>query len=174
VSLCESEPNRGADGTWIAAFDIAAPHYGRQHPQVGMANNGNVVADWRARTFGEYSVCESGSWSAPAVLPQGTGWVNPIVAVDDDGDAVVGYLGKVTYRSADGPFQTPIALNALELLATPDGTFAAATGSAIATLLPSSTTWNQNFSTSGGVFAALGSLAAIVNPQTSVSTASVP
>jgi hypothetical protein len=165
---------RDTNGVWGAPFDIATPYYGRQHARVGLASNGNVVAVWRARTFGEYAVRENGGWSGPAELPQGTGSTYPIVAVDGSGNAVAAYLGKVAYRPVGGPFQTPVALNGLEVVATPGGTFAAATGSAIATRLPGSTTWNQDLATSGGVVAAPGQLVAFVNPQTSLSTASVP
>lgn len=165
---------RDTNGVWGAPFDIATPYYGRQHARVGLANNGNVVTVWRARTFGEYAVRENGVWSAPAELPGGTGSTYPIVAVDGSGNAAVAYLGKVAFRPVGGPFQTPVALNGLELVATPGGTFAAATGSAIATRLPGSTTWTDTLSTSGGVVAAPGQLVAFVSPQTSLSTASVP
>jgi hypothetical protein len=165
---------RSSGGSWGVPFDIAPLYYGRQRPVVGLADNGNILTVWRARTYSEYAIYENGAWSGPAELPQWSGTANPTVVVDSRGDAVISYGSKVVYRPAGGPFGTPIALNALELAATPGGSFAVATGSAIATLLPGSSTWNQNLATSGDVFAGAGELAAIVSPTTSVSISIVP
>jgi len=165
---------RDTNGVWGAPFDVAGPAYGRQRPQAGLAGNGNAVVVWRARTFGEYAVRENGAWSGSQTLPQSTGSVYPAVAVDGAGNAVAAYLGRVAYRPVGGPFGTPITLSVADLVATPGGTFAGATGSEIVTLLPGSTTWNQSLATSGGVIAAPGRLIAFVNPPISLSTAIVP
>ena len=59
--------------------------------------------------------------------------------------------------------------------ATPAGTFVVASGSAVYTLLPRSSTWNKaSFSTVLNVAAAPGIAIAAVAPQVSVSTAAVP
>jgi hypothetical protein len=165
--------SRGSNGVWSAPINVANPYYGRQRPWVGLGNNGTAAVVWRARTFGEYAVRENGVWTAPAQLPQGTGSTYPEVAVDGSGNAVAAYLGKVSYRPAGGTFQTPITLGSGEVVASPGGTFVVS-GTAVATRLPGSTTWNQNGPSSGLVAIAPGEAIAIVNPSISVATESVP
>ena len=165
--------SRGSNGVWSAPINIANPYYGRQRPWVGLGNNGTAAVVWRARTFGEYAIRENGVWTAPAQLPQGTGSTYPEVAVDGSGNAVAAYLGKVSYRPAGGTFQTPITLGSGEVVASPGGTFVVS-GTAVATRLPGSTTWNQNGPSSGLVAIAPGEAIAIVNPSISVATQSVP
>jgi hypothetical protein len=165
--------SRGSNGVWSAPIDVANPYYGRQRPWVGLGNNGTAAVVWRARTFGEYAVRENGVWSAPAMLPQGVGSVYPEVAVDGGGNAVAAYGGKVSFRPAGGTFQTAVTLGSGEVVASPGGTFVVS-GTAVATLLPGSTTWNQNGPSSGLVAIAPGEAIAIVNPSISVATASVP
>lgn len=165
---------RASNGSWGSPLQIAKPYYGRQRPKVGLGNNGTAVAVWRARTFGEYVAEENGKWGTPAVLPQGTGSSYPNVAVDGNGNAVAAYLGRVSYRPAGGVFQTPVDLgNTAQVVASPAGTFMV-TGSSVATLLPGTSTWNQNGPSSSLLAIAPGTALAIVSPLISVSTASVP
>jgi hypothetical protein len=165
--------SRASNGVWSAPVNVAKPYYGRQRPWVGLGNNGTAVVVWRARTFGEYAVRENGVWTSPAELPQGTGSTYPEVAVDGSGNAVAAYLGKVSYRPAGGTFQTPITLGSGEVVASPAGTFVVS-GTAVATLLPGSTSWNQNGPSSGLVAIGPGEAIAVVNPSISVATESVP
>lgn len=169
--------SRGANGVWAAPIQVARPYYGRQRPWVGLGNNGTAAVVWRARTFGEYAIRENGVWTAPAELPQGTGSIYPRVAVDGNGNAVAAYSGKVTYRPAGGTFQSPLTLGTGGVVASPGGTFmlsGSTTGTPIATLLPGTTTWNQNGPASGAVAIGPGEAIALPNPQISVSTAMVP
>ena len=165
--------SRASNGVWSKSIDVANPYYGRQRPWVGLGNNGTAVVVWRARTFAEYAVRENGVWTSPAELPQGTGSSYPEVAVDGSGNAVAAYLGKVSYRPAGGTFRTPITLGSGEVVASPAGTFVVS-GTAVATLLPGSTTWNQNGPSSGLVAIGPGEAIAVVNPAISVATESVP
>ena len=93
--------------------------------------------------------------------------------MDGSGNAVAAYLGKVSYRPAGGTFQTPITLGSGEVVASPAGTFVVS-GTAVATLLPGSQTWNQNGPSSGLVAIGSGEAIAVVNPSISVATESVP
>jgi hypothetical protein len=140
---------------------------------VGIDQNGNGVAVWRARTFGEYSTEANGTWSTPTMLPGSVGSVYPTVAVDGAGDAVAAYAGKVSSRPAGGTFQTPITLGSGAVIASSAGTFVV-NGTAVATRLPGSTTWNQNGPSSGLVAIGPGQAIAVVNPSISVETENVP
>jgi hypothetical protein len=165
--------SRAASGVWAASVDIAAPYYGRQRPWICIDQNGNGVAVWRARTFGEYSTEANSSWSAPVMLPGSVGSVYPTVAVDGAGDAVAAYAGKLSSRPAGGSFQTPITLGSGQVVASPAGTFVV-NGTAVATRLPGSTTWNQNGPSSGLVAIGPGQAIAVGNPSISVETENLP
>jgi len=163
---------RATNGTWGAPFNIASSYYGRQRPHVALANDGTAVAVWRGRTMSEWSADDSGTFTAPALLPQSGG--EPSIAVAGNGNAVAAYAGKVSFRPFGGVFQTPVALgNTLQVVASPAGAFMV-TGSSVATLLPGHTTWNQNGPNSSLIAIAPGEALAIVGPLISVSTASVP
>jgi hypothetical protein len=133
---------RATNGTWGAPFNIASSYYGRQRPRVALGNNGTAVAVWRGRVRSEWAADDSGTWTAPAPLPQPSG--TPGLAVDGHGNAVAAYSGLVSYRPFGGVFQTPVSVgNTLQVVASPAGRFMV-TGSSVPTLLPGSTTWNKN------------------------------
>lgn len=104
------------------------------------------------------------------------------VAVDGSGNAVATFQQVAispgtyaTYRPVNGSWQTKVQLNSnTQIVATPAGTFVVG-GTTVSTRLAGTSNWNQHtFSDVAKVNAAPGVAIAIVGPQVSVSTASVP
>jgi len=176
---------RSATGTWSAPVTIgAAGVYRQRQPNVGLGSDGTAVAVWLINGGVRYSVRSGGTWSAAAALPgvAGTAGGSSGVAVDGSGNAVATFQQVAispgtyaTYRPVNGSWQTKVQLNSsTQIVATPAGTFVAG-GTTVSTRLAGTSTWNQHtFSDAAKVNAAPGLAIAMVGPQVSVSTASVP
>ena len=179
--------SRDANGVWGAPVTLEAQQYRQRQPRIALGDDGTAVAVWTQRTTDSYAVrTPNGVWSAAAVVPGVHAVTNTCyVAVDGSGNAVVAYEQYqlpagllVQYRSVGGSWGSPVLLESggpVAEAATPAGTFVVASGSAVYTLLPRSSTWNKaSFSTVLNVAAAPGIAIAAVAPQVSVSTAAVP
>jgi hypothetical protein len=157
--------SRDTNGIWGTPVTVAARGYGNESPNVALGNNGTAVVIWRTRVQSAVAVRENGVWGAPATPPSVVGGGGS-AAVDGNGNAVIAYGGKLSYRPAGGSFQAPVILNGSVggVVADNTGTFAVG-GSSIAVRLPGSSTWNQN-GPSGGVVIAPGVAMALINgPQ---------
>jgi hypothetical protein len=125
-----------------------------------------------------------GTWSTAAALPgvAGTAGGASVGAVDGSGNTVATFQQVslspgtyATYRPVGGSWQTKVQLNSSTQIApTPAGTFVAG-GTTVSTRLAGTSNWNQHtFSDVARVNAAPGLAIALVGPQVSVSTATVP
>jgi hypothetical protein len=157
--------SRDSNGIWGAPVMVTSRGYGNESPNVALGNNGTAVVIWRTRVQTAVAVRENGVWTAPAVPPAVVGG-GGTAAVDGNGNAVIAYGGKLSYRPAGGSFQTPIVLNgsASGVVADDAGTFAVA-GSGIAVRLPGSSTWNQNGPDGAVVIASGLATAFLYGPQ---------
>jgi len=176
---------REANGIWDAPVTIGASGvYRQRQPQVGLANDGSAVAVWLINGNVRYSVKSNGVWSAAAALPgvAGTAGGAAGVAVDGNGNAIATFQQVVispgtyaTYRPAGGSWQTKVPLSSsVQIVATPAGTFVAG-GTTVSTRLAGSSTWSTTtFANPAIVNAATGQAIAVMAPQVSVSTESVP
>jgi hypothetical protein len=176
--------SRSLTGTWGTPVTVAASVYRQNGATVGLGNNGTAVAVWRTRSGVSYSVRSGGTWSAAAGLPVLAGQAGGLtgVAVDGSGNAVAIFTQVTispgtyaTYRPVNGTWQTKAQLSSgLPAAATPAGTFVAS-GATVSTRLAGSSSWTTHtFSGSAIVNAGPGTAIALVGPQVSVSTASVP
>ncbi len=176
--------SRSLTGTWGTPVTVAASAYRQNGATVGLGNDGTAVAVWRTRTGVSYSVRSGGTWSAAAGLPVLVGQAGGLtgVAVDGSGNAVAIFTQVTispgtyaTYRPVNGTWQTKVQLSSgLPVAATPAGTFVAS-GTTVSTRLAGSSNWTTHtFSGSAIVNAGPGTAIALVGPQVSVSTASVP
>jgi hypothetical protein len=177
--------SRSATGAWSAPVTIAAYSYRQNQPNVGLGNDGTAVVVWRTRSGVGYSVRSNGTWSPAATLPQLTGQAGGAtsVAVDGSGNAVAAFQQVTispgiyaTYRPVGGTWQTKTQLSSgTQLAATPAGTFVDGGSTVVSTRLAGTSNWNTTtFSGSALVNAAPGQAIALIGPQVSVSTASVP
>jgi hypothetical protein len=176
---------RDSTGAWGAPVTIGASGvYRQRQPNVGLGNDGTAVVVWLINGGVRYSVRSGGTWSAAAALPgvAGTAGGASGVAVDGSGNAVATFQQVAispgtyaTYRPVNGSWQTKVQLNSsTQIVATPAGTFVAG-GTTVSTRLAGTSNWNQHtFSDVAKVNAAPGLAIAMVGPQVSVSTASVP
>jgi hypothetical protein len=176
--------SRSLTGTWGTPVTVAASVYRQNGATVGLGSNGTAVAVWRTRSGVSYSVRSGGTWSAAAGLPVLAGQAGGLtgVAVDGSGNAVAIFTQVTispgtyaTYRPVNGTWQTKVQLSSgLPVAATPAGTFVAS-GATVSTRLAGSSSWTTHtFSGSAIVNAGPGTAIALVGPQVSVSTASVP
>src|SRR5215470_5079656 len=176
--------SRSSTGTWAAPVTVAAYAYRQDNPTVGLGNNGTAVAVWRTRSGVSYAARSNGAWSAAAGLPvlSGQAGGSTAVAVDGSGNAVAIFTQVTlspgtyaTYRPVNGSWQSKVQLSSgLPVAATPAGTFLAS-GATVSTRLAGSSIWTTHtFSGSAIVNAGPGTAIALVGPQVSVSTATVP
>ena len=177
--------SRDVTGTWGAPVTIgAAGVYRQRQPNVGLGNEGTAVVVWLINGGVRYSVRSGGTWSAAAALPgvAGTAGGASGVAVDGSGNAVATFAQVAispgtyaTYRPVGGSWQTKVQLNSgTQIVATPAGTFVAG-GTTVSTRLAGTSNWTQHtFSDAAKVNAAPGLAIAVLGPQVTVSTASVP
>jgi hypothetical protein len=150
--------DRDAGGTWSAPITVAAAGvYRQRQPKVGLAADGSAVLVWLTNGSVRYSVRSGGAWSTPAVLPVLVGGAGGAadVAVDGAGNAVavfsqtgIGAGGYSTYRPAGAAsaWQPKVALpsgSALQVVASPGGTFVVG-GQTVSTRLGGSSTWSQH------------------------------
>jgi hypothetical protein len=176
---------RDSTGAWGAPVTIGASGvYRQRQPNVGLGNDGTAVVVWLINGGVRYSVRSGGTWSPAAALPgvAGTAGGSSGVAVDGSGNAVATFTQVsispgtyATYRPVGGSWQTKVQLNSsTQIVATPAGTFIVG-GTTVSTRLAGTSNWNQHtFSDVAKVNAAPGLAIALVGPQVSVSTASVP
>jgi hypothetical protein len=176
--------SRSATGIWAAPVTVAAYAYRQDNPSVGLGNNGTAVTVWRTRSGVSYSVLSNGSWSAAAGLPvlSGQAGGSTGVAVDGSGNAVAIFTQVTispgtyaTYRPVNGSWQSKVQLNSgVPVAATPAGTFVAS-GTTVSTRLAGTSNWTTTtFAGSARANAGPGLAIAVVGPQVSISTASVP
>jgi len=176
--------SRSLTGTWGTPVTVAPSAYRQNGATVGLGNNGTAVTVWRTRSGVSYSVRSGGTWSAAAGLPVLAGQAGGLtrVAVDGSGNAVAIFTQVTispgtyaTYRPVNGTWQTKVQLSSgLPDAATPAGTFVAS-GTTVSTRLAGSSNWTTHtFAGSAMVNAGPGTAIALVGPQVSVSTASVP
>lgn len=176
--------SRSLTGTWGTPVTVAASAYRQNGATVGLGNNGTAVTVWRTRSGVSYSVRSGGTWSPAAGLPVLAGQAGGLtgVAVDGSGNAVAIFTQVTispgtyaTYRPVNGTWQTKVQLSSgLPVAATPAGTFVAS-GTTVSTRLAGTSNWTTHtFSGSAIVNAGPGTAIALVGPQVSVSTASVP
>ena len=176
---------RDSTGAWGAPVTIGASGvYRQRQPKVGLGNEGTAVVVWLINGGVRYSVRSGGTWSTAAALPgvAGTAGGASGVAVDGSGNTVATFQQVsispgtyATYRPVGGSWQTKVQLNSsTQIVATPAGTFVAG-GTTVSTRLAGTSNWNQHtFSDLARVNAAPGLAIAMVGPQVSVSTATVP
>ena len=176
--------SRDLTGSWGVPVTVAASAYRQNNPNVGLGNNGTAVVEWRTRSGVSYAVRSGGSWSAAAPLPVLVGQAGGVtgVAVDGSGNAVTIFTQVTiapgtyaTYRPVGGAWQAKVQLSSgVPVAATPAGTFVAS-GTTVSTRLAGSSNWTTHtFSGSAIANAGPGTLIALVGPQVSVSTATVP
>jgi len=187
--------DRDAGGVWLAPVTVgAAGVYRQRQPKVGLASDGSAVLLWLTNASVRYSVRTGGIWSTPAVLPVLVGGAGGAadLAVDAAGNAValftqtgIGAGAYSTYRPAGAAstWQPKNALPsgaALQVVATPAGSFIIG-GQTVSTRLAGSTTWTTHtFSTASSTVVAAGPGNAVAilegtpTSQLESSTASVP
>jgi hypothetical protein len=176
--------SRSLTGVWGTPVTVAASAYRQNNPSVGLGNDGTAVVIWRTRTGVSYAVRSGGTWSAATPLPvlAGQAGGSTGVALDGSGNAVAIFTQVTirpgtyaTYRPVGGTWQAKVQLGSgVPVAATPAGTFVAS-GTTVSTLLAGSSNWTTHtFSGSAIANAGPGLVIALVGPQVSVSTASVP
>jgi hypothetical protein len=177
--------DRQANGIWNAPVTIgAAGVYRQRQPQVGLGNDGSAVAVWLINGNVRYAVKSNGVWGAATALPgvAGTAGGAAGVAVDGNGNAVATFQQVsiapgtyATYRPVGGSWQTKVPLSSgVQIVATPAGTFVAG-GTTVSTRLAGSSTWSTTtFANPAIVNAAPGQAIAVLAPQVSVATESIP
>jgi hypothetical protein len=187
--------DRSASGSWSAPVTVgAAGVYRQRQPKVGLASDGSAVLLWLTNASVRYSVRSGGTWSTPATLPVLVGGAGGTadLAVDAAGDAValftqtgIGAGGYSTYRpaGATSSWQPKVALpsgSALQVVATPAGTFSVA-GQTVSTRLAGGTSWSTFTFTNASttlLAAGSGSIAAVLEGtpanELQFSTAAVP
>ena len=176
---------REANGIWDAPVTVGASGvYRQRQPQVGLGSDGTAVAVWLINGNVRYAVKSGGVWSAAAALPgvAGTAGGAAGVAVDGNGNAMATFQQVsiapgtyATYRPVGGSWQTKVALSSgVQIVATAAGTFVAG-GTIVSTRLAGSSTWSTTtFANPALVNAAPGQAIAVLAPQVSVATASIP
>jgi hypothetical protein len=177
--------SRDVSGAWGAPVTIgAAGVYRQRQPNVGLGNEGTAVVVWLINGGVRYSVRSGGTWSSASALPGVAGTAGGVsgVAVDGSGNGVATFEQVsispgtyATYRPVGGSWQTKVQLNSgTQIVATPAGTFVAG-GTTVSTRLAGTSNWTQHtFSNAATVNAAAGLAIAVMGPQVTVSTASVP
>jgi hypothetical protein len=94
---------RPAGGTWAAPQDVDVPTTGYESPALAVDPSGRITAAYVVNNpSGNDSISATtrdpgGAWTAPvplSSLPSGTNARTPDVAMDDAGQAVVGWLGS--------------------------------------------------------------------------------
>jgi hypothetical protein len=148
---------RSASGAWSAPVTVAPSGvYRQRQPKVGLAGDGSAVLLWLTNGSVRYAVLSAGTWSAPATLPVLVGGAGGVadLAVDNAGDAValftqtgIGPGGYATYRPAGATsgWQAKVSLpsgSALEVVATPAGTFSIG-GQTVSTRLAGGTSFSS-------------------------------
>ena len=176
---------RETNGIWDAPVTVGvAGVYRQRQPQVGLGDDGTAVAVWLINGNVRSAVKSNGVWSAAANLPgvAGTAGGAAGVAVDAKGNAMATFQQVViqpgtyaTYRPVGGSWQTKTPLSSgTQIVATPAGSFVAG-GLTVSTRLAGSSTWSTTtFANPAIVSAAAGHAIAVLGPQVSVSTETIP
>ena len=124
--------SRPAGGAWTPAVDLSAEGQNAEAPQVALDLAGDAVAAW-ARFDGSKSIIQSasraagGAWEIPHDLSAtGASAETPQVALDPAGNAVAVWsranggltsIIQAASRSAGGPWQPPVDLSSVGLVA---------------------------------------------------------